>query len=395
MATTNRCLRLSKRVIDALPASTSKETEYTDTDVSGLKLVVTKQGHKSFLLRYTFQGRKRAMKLGNYPVLDIANARSKALEAKRLLLENTDPQAERDVLESVPTLQYFCEHEYIPYAKQHKRSYADDISKLNTHVYGRLGHLRLSEISNKDIEQYLSNIRKDANLAPATSNRHLALLSVIFNLAIRFELLEKNPCTHIKKLKENNQRERFLSQDELSRLLAVMDDTNPETCEPNRITVAAIKLLLLTGTRREEALSAKWVDIDIDKKQWYLPQTKSGKKRFVQLNEAACELLRGIQPVEGCPFVFVNPRTKTRVSTPVKTFKRLLEKAKITNFKPHDLRHNFASMAVNSGASLYVVQHLLGHASAQTTQRYAHLQNETLLAASENIASLMLTKQQA
>ena len=111
MATTNRCLRLSKRVIDALPASTSKETEYTDTDVSGLKLVVTKQGHKSFLLRYTFQGRKRAMILGNYPVLDIANARSKALEAKRLLLENTDPQAERDVLESVPTLQYFCEHE--------------------------------------------------------------------------------------------------------------------------------------------------------------------------------------------------------------------------------------------------------------------------------------------
>jgi site-specific recombinase XerD len=72
-----------------------------------------------------------------------------------------------------------------------------------------------------------------------------------------------------------------------------------------------------------------------------------------------------------------------------------MDKAQISNFKIHDLRHSFASMAVNSGATLYVVQHLLGHASPQTTQRYAHLQDKTLLAASENIASLMLTKQQA
>ena len=93
--------------------------------------------------------------------------------------------------------------------------------------------------------------------------------------------------------------------------------------------------------------------------------------------------------------MFVNHRTQTRISTPVKAFKRLLQKAQITDFRIHDLRHNFASMAVNSGASLYVVQNLLGHASSQTTQRYAHLQNETLLAASENVANLMRTQQQA
>jgi integrase len=161
------------------------------------------------------------------------------------------------------------------------------------------------------------------------------------------------------------------------------------------MVVAAIKLLLLTGTRREETLSAKWEDINLETKQWYLPKTKSGKTRFVQLNESACELLRGIEPVEGCPYVFVNHRTQTRISTPVKAFKRLLQKAQITDFRIHDLRHNFASMAVNSGATLYVVQNLLGHASSQTTQRYAHLQNETLLAASESIANLMRTQQQA
>ena len=395
MAITNRSYRFSKRLIDSLPPSDHKETEYTDLEVSGLKIVVTKTGNKSFLFRYTFQAKKRAMKLGNYPVLDVATARSKALDAKRLLQEGIDPQAERDELLSIPTLQQFCEKDYIPYARQHKRSYADDISKLNTHIYSQLGHLHLNQISSRIIEQYLANVRKNANLAPATSNRHLALLSMIFSLAIRFEVAENNPCTHIKKLQESNQRERYLSQVELKRLLTVLDDTNPKTCEPNRMVVAAIKLLLLTGTRREETLSAKWEDINLETRQWYLPKTKSGKTRFVQLNESACELLRGIEPVEGCPYVFVNHRTQTRISTPVKAFKRLLQKAQITDFRIHDLRHNFASMAVNSGASLYVVQNLLGHASSQTTQRYAHLQNETLLAASENIANLMRTQQQA
>ena len=395
MAITNRSYRFSKRLIDSLPPSDHKETEYTDLEVSGLKIVVTKTGNKSFLFRYTFQAKKRAMKLGNYPVLDVATARSKALDAKRLLQEGIDPQAERDALQSIPTLQQFCELEYIPHAMQHKRSYADDISKLNTHIYSQLGHLHLNQISSRIIEQYLANVRKNANLAPATSNRHLALLSVIFNLAIRFEMMDKNPCAHINKLQESNQRERYLSHEELKRLLTVLDDTNPNTCEPNRMVVAAIKLLLLTGTRREETLSAKWEDINLETRQWYLPKTKSGKTRFVQLNESACELLRGIEPVEGCPYVFVNHRTQTRISTPVKAFKRLLQKAQITDFRIHDLRHNFASMAVNSGASLYVVQNLLGHASSQTTQRYAHLQNETLLAASENIANLMRTQQQA
>lgn len=389
MSSTVRSFRFSKRAIDALPNSDYKQTEYTDTELSGLKLIVTAKGKKSFLFRYTAQGVKRAMKIGDYLVMDVATARQKALEMKQLLSQHIDPQAEKDRCSAMPTFYEFCEKTYIPHAKQHKRSYQDDISKLNTHIYERLGSLRLGDITHLKIETYLSQLGKNAQLARATCNRHLALLSVIFNLAITHGLLEKNPCAQIKKLKENNQRERYLSPDELKRLLAVMDDTNPQTCEPNRITVAAIKLLLLTGTRREEALDAKWEDIDLNQKRWFLPHTKSGKSRYVHLNQSACELLGGIAPVEGCPYVFVNPKTKTRISTPVKTFKRLLEKAQISNFRIHDLRHHFASVAVNSGASLYVVQNLLGHASSQTTQRYAHLQNETLLAASEKVAQAM------
>lgn len=379
----------NKRSIDALPNSDKKQTEYSDTEVSGLKLIVTAKGNKSFLFRYTFQSTKQSIKIGDYVLMDVKKARQKALEMKQLLSQGINPQAEKDRCSAMPTFKEFCEKTYIPHAKQHKRSYQDDISKLNTHMYAHLGSLRLGDITYLKIDAYLNHLGKDKKLADATYNRHLALLSVIFNLAITHGLLEKNPCAHIKKLKENNQRDRYLSPDELKRLLAVMDDTNPQTCEPNRITVAALKLLLLTGTRREEALSAKWKDIDLNQKRWFLPHTKSGKSRYVQLNRSACKLLSSIKPVQGCPYVFVNPKTKTRINTPVKTFKRLLEKAQITNFRIHDLRHHFASVAVNSGASLYVVQNLLGHASSQTTQRYAHLQSETLLAASEKVAQAM------
>lgn len=389
MSTYSTQFCFNKRSIDALPNSDKKQTEYSDTDVSGLKLIVTAKGNKSFLFRYTFQSTKRSIKIGDYLLMDVKKARQKALEMKQLLSQGIDPQAEKDRCSAMPTFKEFCEKTYIPHAKQYKRSYKDDISKLNTHMYARLGSLQLGDITHPKIESYLNDLGKDKKLADATCNRHLALLSVIFNLAITHDLLEKNPCARIKKLKENNQRDRYLSPDELKRLLAVMDDTNPKTYERNRITVAALKLLLLTGTRREEALNAKWEDIDLNQKRWFLPHTKSGKSRPVQLNQSACDLLRSITPVQGCPYVFVNPKTNTRINTPVKTFKRLLKKAQIDDFRIHDLRHHFASVAVNNNVGLFVVQKLLGHSSPQTTQRYAHLQSETLLAASEKIAQAM------
>ncbi|HMV60146.1 MAG TPA: tyrosine-type recombinase/integrase [Agitococcus sp.] len=386
MASNNRILKLSKSVIDGLAASQSKEDEYTDSETSGLKLIVTKTAKKSFLFRYTIHGRKRAMKIGNYPVISLVEARKKVLDAKRLLNDGVDPQAQRDNQTQTPVFKIFCEDYYLPHARKHKRSFGDDECKLNKHLYHYFGQYTLNNINTLKIEQYLSSLRDKCHLAPATTNRHLALLSVIFNLAISLNFLEKNPCAPIRKLKEHNERQRYLTSDETQRLLAVMDDTNPETCEPNRAAVAAIKLLLLTGTRREEALNAKWEHINFEQRTWLLPKTKNDRIRHVQLNEAAIILLKSIKKIDDCPYVFVNERTKNRLNTPVKAFKRLLAKANIKDFRIHDLRHSFASAAVNSGSSLYIVQHLLGHASIQTTQRYAHLKNETLLAASENVA---------
>ena len=92
-------------------------------------------------------------------------------------------------------------------------------------------------------------------------------------------------------------------------------------------------------------------------------------------------------------YIFANPVTGIPFNDIRKTYDKIMLAAKIDNMRIHDLRHNFASLAVNSGQSLYVVQHLLGHASPQTTQRYAHLQTDTLLAASEQVAHIIKNAQ--
>jgi integrase len=393
---TTRKFKFTKRLIDALPAhskaAASTDAEYTDTDVSGLKLTVSKTGRKTFLLRYTLNGAKRCMKLGEYGAIDIEAARRLALQARADVQSGIDPQQARKAQKAMPSFRDFAQNDYMPIATGRKRSYKDDQSRLNSHIYAYFGSKPINTISKKDIQDYLTDLRNKGALKPSTANRHLSLLSVIFNMAVDHGLMASNPCTGMKKYPENNARDRYLSEDELGRLYTAMNAKDPATCkyiEQNRAVVNVLKLLLLTGTRREEALSAKWSNINLQRGLWLLPHTKSGKSRHVTLNAEAIALLNSLPKHQGSDFVFVNPATGTRVNTPVKAFHRLLEMAGIENLRIHDLRHTFASIAVNSGVSLYQVQHLLGHASSQTTQRYSHLSNDVLREASNRVGNYM------
>ena len=393
--------RFTKRAIDALPPhdpnSASTDTEYSDTDTKGLRCCVNKKGQKSFLLRYSFNGKKRATKLGDYGPLDVEAARKKAMEIHRKVSDGIDPRATPAASPAVPSFLDFWTKDYVTDAGNRKRSFNDDAIKMKLYMLPVFGSTPIDQITNTDINRYFTGLTdpvrcKAANravLAKSTANRHLALLSVIFNLAIRQGLLEKNPCAGIRKHLENNRRERFLTEEELVRFWAALDDENPATMEKNRVAVNVLKLLLLTGTRREEALHATWKHIDLIKREWYIPNTKSGKARTVPLSDDAYDVLASIERHPTCPFVFVNSRTGERYNNPVKAFKRLTARAGIEGVVIHTLRHQFASMAVSSGIPIYTVMSLLGHAQVQTTQRYAHLANKSLRDATNQIGKLM------
>jgi hypothetical protein len=161
--------------------------------------------------------------------------------------------------------------EYLPYAQQVKKSFSDDASKFRIYLEPKFGPLRLAAITPRDIQ--LHHAAMKAQHTPGTANRHLALLSAIFRKAVEWGRLERSPVAGIKAFKEDNVVQNFLSADQLAQLFAALD------ADPNQTAAAALKLLALTGVRREEALQAEWRHIDLERGQWWLAKTKAGKGR--------------------------------------------------------------------------------------------------------------------
>ena len=359
----------------------SSNYEITDPLVAGLKLQVGTTGRKFFWFRATHRGEKIAIRIGEFGPMSIEEARTAAHKARATLDRGVNPQDERNQQKAMPTVREFAEADYIPHATVSKGTFRNDIAKFRDHVYSAIGHLRLSEVEPRDIEKLLGGLKD--KLAPATINRVHALLSVFFNLCVRWKQLERSPCEHLKKLKENNKKERFLSPEEVrSILLAAPKDVNV-------FAANAICALLLTGLRREEILKSRYEHLDLEKCSLFLPHTKSGRSRHVVLNDSAMAVFRHLPRVPGSPWIFPGKDPMKPLNNPTKAWHRILSAAGVEKCRLHDCRHTFASMLVNEGASLYQVQALLGHASSVTSQRYAHLASGTLRNTSQLVSNLV------
>lgn len=377
--------RFTNRALAQLPPhaadSPSRSCEYSDVEVIGLRILVNKQARKYFYFRFVFEGQKRAAKIGEFPATEVQEARKLALEMRAKLDRGLNPQQAHDRAQASPTFEVFAVNEYMPFARQTKRSAKDDECRLRVHAYPRFGSRKLIDIQTREIQQFHADL-KDSHCA-ATANRHLSLLSRMYKLALQWGRVESNPCSGIAKFKENNQRQRFLTPDEIQRMYQAMEG------EP-KVVVAFLKFLLLTGARKEEAAQAQWLNIDLENGVWFLPQTKSGRGRYVQLNSEAQMLLRSLPRLESTPWVFPSRRNPDiPINNPRKAFDRILTAAGIEHLRLHDLRHTHASLAVNAGISLSIIQNLLGHKSPVQTMRYSHLMNSTLRNASESIAEVV------
>lgn len=388
----SRKFKFNKRQLDSLPStppiSKSKETEYTDELCSGLKLIVNKQGRKRFLFRYTYNRVKKSIQLGEYPALDINTARQIANEHKREIALGNDPKAIRDEKRNVLTFQEFSELHYLPYAMMNKLTAKSDAGSLKLHFYPKWGKKPLTDIGQQDIQKLLDGLLDGRK--PATVNRLRSLILRMFRLAMEWGFVDKNPGQYIRKLKENNVRQRFLSRQEVSTFIKACNE------EPNRTQANALKFALLTGMRIGEITGSKWDCLTVDDDgNWslFLPHTKSGLSRTVLLNHLAKEVMNDQRrfQVRGNPYIFAGDAEGRPIAHPKKAFARIKKAANIVdNFRIHDLRHSFASILINSGnATLYDVQHLLGHQSPQTSTRYAHLASSRLREVSANVSDLV------
>jgi integrase len=382
-----RQLKFTKRALDGLPpAGDKREIEYSDLDVAGLRLVVNRLGRKAWLLRYTFRGDKRAMKLGEYPHMDIAEARLVSQEMRAQAARGINPQTERVVAQTPKsmTLTDFMDRHYLPHAKSLK-SYGDCVSRWRHHLKPVFGKTLLVDIKTHEIQRF--HDRKKIELSAGTANRVLALLKRALNLALLWEVgdLQKNPVRGVRMHQENNARQRYLAGDELRRFMTALDN------EPNKTAAAVIRFLLATGVRRMEALTAKFSDMKLDEGTWRLTKTKNGRARVVYLNEVALGIVKDQR--KASPWDWVFPATSGKDAhyvDPKKAFQRVLAEAGISGdgIVLHSLRHSFATL-VAQYYPLHIAGNLLGHRSQATTAIYAHAQSHQLREASARVAAAM------
>ena len=212
---------------------------------------------------------------------------------------------------------------------------------------------------------------------PYQANRALAVLSKMLQLAEvwGFRPMKSNPCYLIEKFKERP-KERYLSEAELSRLGEVLAQVEREKLV-DVFVVAAIRLLIFTGARVSEILNLQWQHVDLNNGTLRLPDSKTGAK-VIFLSVPAANVLKKMPKLVGSPWVIPSEEPENPWVNINKPWLKIREMAKLEGVRIHDLRHTFASIAVQSGLSLEMVGGLLGHSQASTTKRYSHLSNRFL-----------------
>ena len=379
-------MRLTDLVVRRLPAPPRGNKVTYDTDVKGFGCRVTATGTRAFILNYRRKAdsRERRITIGSFPDWGVTAAREEAKRLKRQVDGGGDPVGDIEKGRAAPTVADLCarfEIEYLPRKRASTvRSYRQQI---NIDIVPAIGRTKAAAVTHADVDALHRKIT--ARGSPGHANRVVALLSRLFTLAIRWGWRPDNPCKGVERNQEHK-RQRYLTGAELARLtgaLAKLQDTGAAN---------AIRLLLLTGARRGEALAARWSNFDLAAGVWTKPgaTTKQKTTHRVPLSVAACQLLIDMRAQADPDVEWLFPARRTPHRLDLDDAWGLLRKtAKIPDVRLHDLRHTFASVLASSGLSLPIIGQLLGHTTAQTTHRYAHLFDDPLRAATERASAII------
>lgn len=375
-------LQLTPKFIQTLQCESGKSrTEWCDSEVKGLycEARATSPGVGTYYLRYKDEGgTTRHLRLSTTGDISLAQARKLAADKKAEIRQGANPSMERKAEKQIPTLRQFVDEQYAPYCKVRKRSWHTDELRFNQRLFPAFGDVRLDRLTTQQLVTFHSELREVHKLAPATADHFIKLIRHVLNMAIKWGVIDKNPATKLSLFNVDNKIEFVMDEALLQRLLLVL------TTHPNRAACRIAMFLLSTGARLNEALQAEWSQIDWTQKVWRIPALNSKSKRLrpVPLNLYAMDILEQVRN-DSPQWVFFNPDTGTHFKTLHNAWYDIRIQAGMPWLRLHDLRHTYASLLVNSGRTLYEVQSLLGHSDSKVTQRYAHMNTQTLLDASE------------
>ncbi len=341
---------------------------YADASLPGFLFHRREDGSAQFVIRYQVRGTaiRRMKSLGPLGTVTLAEARSSAREILSAAARGGDPIGES---KAAPTWADWSQRYFTRLEARSKEAFhryliglAPELSKHGTptdptfrEIRARWGGRRIDRISTEDIEVERQALRAKGD---STANRWLAVVSGAFSAAAKSGLIPRNPASAVTALREAQPRSRVLSPEETHRLLGVL------ATEGDRYAVAAVLLALLAGARRAEALGLRWENVNLTDGVAVLPDSKSGKRRYLAIVPYLVGFLRTLPRVE--PFVVASESPKRPRPDIKKAWVRITAAAGIDGVTFHDLRRTYG-LALNRAGGLRVAQEGLGHSSPDVT----------------------------
>ena len=372
-----------------------KPYEIRDQRIGGLILRVQPSGVKSWICQYA---RGKRTTIGKYPTKTLEAARDKA----KKIIGNGGPLPEDRV---IPTLREFVTERYKPYALEHNNTGYHLVQRIERAFKDHLDK-PLDQITPWIIDKWRTNRLRERK--PGTVNRDVGALKSALSKAVDWGVLDEHPLKSVKPKREDKTGiTRYLTDAEKKRLRAALDArearlrakrrSGNEWRRERRISPLRdldkttfadhlkpmVLVSLNTGVRQGELYSLRWGDVDFQSRTLTVRGvgSKNSQSRSIPLNKEAYDTLHAWkEDTDDQEFVF-SGRTGGAFNNTKRSWAAVLEAAKITGFRWHDMRHTFASYLVMGGVDLYTVSQLLGHRSTEITKRYAHLAPDHLKAA--------------
>ena len=374
---------ISRRTVEALKVD--KDTVFWDSEQPGFGVRVYPTGAKYYVVQTRARGSGKRLTVGRHGVITPEEGRRRAALIIARIKAGEEPVPEPLAAKRAdgPTVAELAERYLREYAEEHckpstVRAYRRRAEKR---IVPALGKLPIGRVRREDVRELHYAMRA----TPVMANRTLALLSRMFNMAEAWGLMPEgsNPCPRRMKYREQP-RERFLTAAEFRRLGSALDEAEASGAIPVH-AAAAIRLLMLTGCRKNEILTLRWKDVNLEAMELHLADTKTGA-RTVSLSPEAVRVLAGIPRAEGNPWVIRGRKKDERLCFVDRHWCIVRERAGLEDVRLHDCRHSFASRALALGESLPAIGKLLGHAHVGTTARYAHLARDSMHEAAARVA---------
>lgn len=338
----------------------------------GVYFRVSNEGTGFWIFKYTFNSKRCELSFGKYPEMSLREAREKGLAFRKQLANQINPLIEkaREKTNPFKTVNDLAIHwldelsRRIKHPEIPERVYLKDIKPV-------IGQVTLKDLRATDVKRVIDKISTGENPRPTIANDALGYMKQIFNHGVKLDVMLGNPAAAFKPSDAGgteSSRERTLSLKEIESLFSAMER---HKCQFGVSNMLSVKLLLLTGVRKNELLQAKWVEVDLENRCWTLPKerTKTNKEFKIPLANEAVECFNHLKGLAfDSDYVFPARRAGKRFShvspdTLNRALSGLLKKSDvpIPHFTVHDLRRTYRSLLAQLGVLPHIAERCLNH----------------------------------